>query len=735
MRLRVFTPDIVEVTYGPSATLPPTDPLAVVASPSGTPWTAAETSKDITLRTSALVVTVARSTGSVRFADLSGRVYLAEADDGGKSLTPAVVGGQPTLRSRQGFVLQPGEAVYGLGQHPGSPLDYRGTKVHLQQENRDVAVPVLLSSRGYGVFWDNPAVTDVDAGATIPGGLTWTSEAADAIDYYFIGGPALRDVVARYRWLTGPAPMLAEWTWGFWQCREHYETQQELLGVVAEYRRLHLPLDGIIQDWQYWRPGGWGSDEFDPTRYPDPAAMVRTVHDEHAHIIISIWPRFDLGLANLAALEKAGAVYPKVYPNVYPKGEGKWYDPFNPEGRRLYWKFLSQHLFSIGIDGWWMDASEPELGGHWGELRDVTTAAGSGARVFNAYPLEHTTGVYQGQRAESSAKRVFILTRSAWAGQQRNAAVTWSGDTTGTWAVFRQQIPAGLDFVMSGIPYWNTDIGGFFGGNPQDPAYAELFTRWFQFGAFCPMFRVHGTGGPKEVWRFPKATQAVLADFIRLRYHLLPYIYSDAWSVTHDNASMLRPLVMDFQNDARVLNIPDQFLFGPSIMVCPVTEPGAKARSVYFPAGTHWCDFWTGAVVSGGHTLTVPVNIRTLPLFVRAGSIIPYGPSEEYARQKTDPIELRVYRGADGHFTLYEDSGDGYAYEHGAYATIPITWDEHRQTLTIGRREGSFPGMPQTHRFHIVWVSPGHGVGLAPSANPDAKVTYTGKPLTLSPES
>jgi alpha-D-xyloside xylohydrolase len=731
LKLRVFSPRVVEVIYAPGDSLPQTKSLSVIGRPTRTSWKLAETKEEISLSTDELAVRVNRASGAIGFYDKTGKPVLIEKTDGGKTLTPAHVGVIDTLRSEQVFELPPDEAIYGLGQHPDAPMNYRGAKLHLQQENRIVAVPVLLSSRGYGILWDNPAVTDVDAGTIDKSVLSWTSEAADAIDYYFIYGPEGDAVVAAYRELTGAVPMFPKWTWGFWQCRERYKTQKELLGVVAEYRKRGIPLDGIIQDWQYWPPGAWGSHEFDPTRYPDPTSMVKQVHESNAHIIISIWPRFDLGLANTDELDKAGSLYPPVYPNVYPQGKGKWYDPFNTEGRRLYWNFLSKNLFTRGFDGWWMDASEAELGGKWGEMRDLTTAAGSGAKVFNAYPLMHSTGVYQGQRAETSDKRTFILTRSAFTGQQRNAAVTWSGDTHGDWQTFKKQIPAGLNFVATGIPYWNTDIGGFFGCNPDDPKYTELFTRWFQFGAFCPMFRVHGTDKPKEMWRFDADTQKILIAYDQLRYHLLPYIYSVSWMVTDRNYTMMRPLVMDFRTDANVFNIPDQFLFGPALMACPVTKAGAAKRGVYLPAGTSWIDFWTGETYQGGQKIEAPSPIETMPLFVRAGSIIPYGPDIQYAEQKADPIELRVYRGADGAFTLYEDEGDNYNYEKGAYSTIPIQWNEAKQTLTIGKRQGEFPGMLKQHTFHIVWVSPGNGVGVSSTATADAVVSYDGTALNV----
>ena len=396
------------------------------------------------------------------------------------------------------------------------------------------------------------------------------------------------------------------------------------------------------------------------------------------------------------------------------------------------------------MDGWWLDASEPELIGKWGEYRNFQTAGGPGAAVFNAYPLMHTTSIFEGQRKESSDKRVFTLTRSAYAGQQRNGAVTWSGDIKGNWDVFAKQISAGINFTLSGIPYWNTDTGGFFGGSPTDPKYAELFTRWFQFSAFCPMFRVHGSATEdgveptqkdkpgKEMWQFAPETEKILIDYDKLRYHLLPYIYSVAWKVTHENSTMMRGLVMDFRNDPQVYNIPDQYLFGPAIMVNPVTHAGAETRKVYLPAGTSWTDFWTGQSTPGGQSVDAAAPIGTLPLYVRAGSIIPYGPEVQSAMEKEDPIELRVYTGADGSFTLYEDEGDNYNYEKGAYATIPFTWDEKAKTLTIGARQGQFPGMLAARTFRVVFVSPQHGAGLDTTGKADKDVSYDGTAVTVA---
>jgi alpha-D-xyloside xylohydrolase len=721
-RVEVWGEGAIRIIHTSARKIPQISSLSVIGKPATSQWRLVTGNSTIHVLTPKVEVRIDRTTGAVRFIDMEGETILNESAAGSASGTV-----------EQQFELAGQEAVYGLGQHQDGVMNYVGTRVHMQQENRIVAVPVLLSSKGYVVLWDNASVTDVDAGKTDGNILRWSSEAGEAVDYYLLYGPEPDEAIAAYRKLTGSAPMMARWTWGFWQCRERYSSQKQLLEVVAEYRKLGVPLDGIIQDWQYWEAGGWGSHVFDPNRYPDPAGMVKAVHDANAHIIISVWARFDKGTGHLAELEKGGAIYPPVYPNVYPKGEGKWYDAFNPEGRRIYWKQLSEKLFARGFDGWWLDASEAELGGKWGEMREVTTAAGPGKKVLNAYPLMHTTGIYHGQREETSDKRAFILTRSAYTGQQRNAAVTWSGDIKGSWEVFRSQIPAGLNFVATGIPYWNTDIGGFFGGDAADAAYAELFTRWFQYGAFCPMFRVHGTGQPKEIWRFDTTTQKIMADYIRLRYRLLPYIYSVSWKVTSEGYTMMRPLVMDFRGDKEVYGIADEYMFGPSLLVCPVTEPNARSRRVYLPKGTEWFDFWTGKSYTGGQTIEATSLRETMPLFVKAGAIIPLGPDVQYASEKpADPLELRIYRGAGGEFTLYEDEGDNYNYEKGALARIRFRWDEDKKELVIGPREGQFPGLLKERTLRIVWVAAGHGSGIAPATKTDKEVRYSGQVMKIS---
>jgi|GEM_PF-205249 len=743
-RVEIWGDRVARVIHTPTTTMPTLSSFSVNATPASTSWQFQNSGGYLLLSTASITARVEIATGRVNFLDNSSSTILSESASG-TSLQATTVG-SPAVASYvvgQKFDLTTGEAIYGLGQHQQGIWNYVGQSVTLLQKNMEVGVPVWLSNKGYAVLWDNPAVATVDVGKTTAGQLSWSSEAGDAVNYYFCYGPEPDQAIADYRALTGPAPMFGRWAWGYWQSKERYQTQQELLGVASQYRSLGIPIDGIIQDWRYWpdsynsttQTGGWGSHDFDPTRYPDPATLMSTLHSEHFHTLISVWAKFDVtssgvSIPNLQQLEAVNGAYPQVIPYVYPAGQGKWYDPFQPAARSVYWQEISQKIFSFGWDGWWLDASEPELSGKWGEYRNFNTASGSGAKVYNAYPLMHTMGVYQGQRGETSQKRAIILTRSAYAGQQRNAAITWSGDLSSTWAVFAAQIPAGLNFVLSGIPYWNTDIGGFNSGDPSTAAYAELFTRWFQYGAFCPMFRVHGTNYAKEVWRFPTSTQPILINYINLRYRLLPYIYSVAWKVTNEGYTMMRPLVMDFRSDAQANGIGNQFMFGPSIMVNPVTTSGATSRSVYLPTGTTWYDFWTGSTVAGGQTITANAPIQTMPIYVRAGSIIPVGPSIQYAMQSQDPIELRVYPGANGAFTLYDDEGDNYDYESGQRTTIPFSWDDTAKTLTIGARQGSFPGMLTQRTFRIVFVKTGHGSDIT-TVPADAVVTYNGNALAI----
>lgn len=543
------------------------------------------------------------------------------------------------------------------------------------------------------------------------GVLDFQSEASEGIDYTFVYGPSLDGVIGEYRHLTGEAPLPPKWALGFWQSKEHYASQQEWQEVTREYRARKHPIDVLVQDWLYWDPvWPWGSHQFNPANYPDPAAGLAELHRRHIHMPISVWGLFQAGKPgypdrNREALEARQDLLPD---NL--RGDGmRFYDAFKPAARRLYWEQIRDELFSKGFDGWWLDASEPEVD-MW-KFREARTAAGPGALVLNAYPLMHTIGVFQGQLAADPNRRPVILTRSAYAGQQRTGAITWSGDIAASWQVFQKQIPAGLNFCLSGIPYWTTDIGGFFVPNyvfPQgasDPAYRELFTRWFEYGAFCPIFRVHGTDIAKEMWRFGPDTERVLDKYDRLRYRLMPYIYSQAWQVTHNGGTLMRALAMDFPGDAEARERKDEFLFGPSLLVCPVVQPGAQTRDVYLPGGTDWFDFWTGKKVSGGRTIHADAPIDRMPIFVRAGAIVPMGPDIQYVDEKpADPIDVRVYGGADGRFELYEDAGEGNAYRAGRYATIPFTLQGH--TLRIGKRAGAFPNMLARRTFRV-WTPAG----------------------------
>jgi alpha-D-xyloside xylohydrolase len=452
--------------------------------------------------------------------------------------------------------------------------------------------------------------------------------------------------------------------------------------------------------------------------------------------MISVWPYFRPGSQVYNEMDKRGFFIDKTkVSGFHPAGQAL-YDAFNPEARKSYWNLMNMALFQIGIDAWWLDTTEPETEGRETNILVTNkTALGNGARYANLFPLMTTPGVYEGQRTASNQKRVFILSRSAFAGAQRNAVAVWSGDVNSDWVFFKKQIPAGLNYSLSGLPYWTTDIGGFVSGDPDDPAYRELFIRWFQFGTFNPILRVHGTrsNDQNELWSYGPESQKILTSFDRLRYRMLPYTYSLAWKTTSDCYTPMRALVMDFREDARAANIGDQFMFGPALLVNPVTEAGATARRVYLPAAK-WYDFWNGDSIEGGRAVDAAAPLDRLPLYVRAGSILPLGPDIEWSTEKpADPIELRIYRGGDGDFILYEDESDNYNYEKGIYATIPFRWDDARQTLTIGERKGQFPGMLQTRSFRIVFVGKNHGVSISPEERPDKIVQYSGQSMVVTP--
>uniref|UniRef100_A0A7C4FHN1 Glycoside hydrolase family 31 protein n=1 Tax=Ignisphaera aggregans TaxID=334771 RepID=A0A7C4FHN1_9CREN len=613
-------------------------------------------------------------------------------------------------------------ALYGLGQHAGysahGVFNYRNHTVYLVQRNTDIAVPLLVSTAGYGILWDMYSMGVVESRGNI---LRVWFEAGDYLSYFIIYGPELDRVIAGYRWLTGKAAMLPRYAFGYWQSKERYASQDEIVSVTKMFREKGIPIDIIVQDWRYWGDYGWNAFRFDERFYPDPKKMVEDIHGLGVRIAISIWPVFEKRTGVYAEAEKIGCVM------AGGAEDFGLVNVFKSECREWFWRKISEAFFSIGIDGWWLDASEPEVKplliySTWQKGLDI----GNGEKMvkyLNIYPLLESKAVYEGQRRESN-KRVLILTRSGFAGVQRYGVVNWSGDITGDWTTLRTQLWAGLNYSLSGLPYWTTDIGGFFSGNPDTEGYRELFIRWFQWGAFCPIFRVHGTLYPKEPWRFGKEAEEVLTKYIRLRYRLLPYIYTVAWMVYERDYTIMRPLAMDFREDRNVHNIDDQYMFGPYIMVSPVTTPSTYEREVYLPTGL-WYDFWTGEVLAGGRRVRVRAPLDTLPLHVRAGAILPLAPASiRSAMEPISEVELRVYRGRDAEFAVYMDDGESYDYEKGAYCLIPVKWVEKEKKLVLGDKRGLMD--VGTLKVKIVLVERGRGIGLE-EATPDIEVLYEGK--------
>jgi alpha-D-xyloside xylohydrolase len=732
LKLQVCTDSIIHVLYSPDGNFPKRpDYVVTKTSWFGAQWKLESSPTAATLSTSALKVTIEKDTGAITFAGASGEQLFRDAK---RFMTPEVVNGEKTFRAETvAEMYGTHEGFYGLGQHQAGVWNYHGESVDLSQENTNIAVPMLLSSNGYGIFWNNTSRTRFNNRFVHT--MYISSEVADTIDYYFICGPEFDKIISSYRELTGTAPLFGRWAYGFWQCKNRYKSQEEILGVAQKYRDLHLPADNIVQDWFWWNRKG---EHVFNKNYPDPKGMVDHLHKNNFHLMISVWPFFEPGSKEYEEMDRRGFFIERTKlakPPYHAQGMAV-YDPSNPEARKYYWDLMDKALFKIGADAWWLDTTEPETEGQEENiLLDHKLFIGSGNRYANIFPLMTTRAVYEGQRGVSDQKRVFILSRSAFAGAQRYGVTAWSGDVLSDWLSFKRQIPAGLNFSLSGLPYWTTDIGGFIsGGNLNDPNFRELFIRWFQFGAFSPIFRVHGTRNPdeNELWSYGPEAQKILVHYDNLRYRLLPYIYSLAWKVTSEGYTPMRPLVMDFRQDVNAQNIGDQFMYGPAILVNPVTEPGASSRHLYLPSAK-WYDFWTGASAQGGKFVDVPAPIERMPLYVRAGSIIPLGPEEEYSIQKpADPIELRIYPGEDGDFTLYEDENDSYNYEKGQYATIPIHWNDASRVLTIGERKGSFPGMFANRTFNIVFVGPDHGTGVESLQNPDRAVQYSGREVSVS---
>jgi alpha-D-xyloside xylohydrolase len=898
LKIKVCSPKIIRVINSPNGEFISKESLIVNQKWTKVNWSKEETGSKITIKTSDLMVQLNKITGEIIFLNLKNdSIFKAKAPDRSSFKTYSDKY-ETALSICQGFNLSPDEGIYGLGQFEEGNMNWRNKDVYVCQANRTAVNPFIISTKKYGILWDNYSETQFHDGKD---GMSLRSEVADNIDYYFILGSTMDDVIAGYRKATGAAPMYPKSAYGYWQSKERYISQSNVLSVAAEFRKRQIPIDNIVQDWRYWgETENWSGMVWDKVNFPNPLALTDSLHNVfNMKLMNSIWPCVGMGTELYKELKSKGQIFDKVH-----WSGARLYDAYNPSARALYWKYLAKGLMDKGVDGYWMDGSEPEMTSSGDpyitskEIKDLgKNYLGSFARYLNPYSLVHTQGVYEGQRDKTSEKRVYILTRSAFAGQQRYASTTWSGDIGSNWTIFHNQIAAGINFCMSGIPYWTTDIGGFllsdqggmFPGGGKDPSFSELYVRWFQFGAFCPIFRSHGTSYPREPWQFgDKGSWAyeTILKYDNLRYRLMPYIYSLAWKVTDHGSTIMRGLPMDFPEDKKTYGIGNQYMFGPSIMVCPVTsyttypvkkqedffphtfmfdknneqgklsaefykgknlqdlvvempivEPAitwegavpqelkmsdfttvfigkikpvvtgeyqfvirsngseklwvagqlimdntgntTEKREVakialkggekydirienyqpipgkgnfklewivptgsevekpgftnsYLPQCEGWYDFWTGEKLVAGKMITRATPIEIMPLYVKAGAILPLGPMIQYATEKpADPIELRIYSGADGKFELYEDENDNYNYEKGKYSLIPIVWDDAKKLLTIGSRNGDFEGMIKNRTFKIVLVKPNHGIGLEISTIYDKIIKYIGKEINV----
>jgi alpha-D-xyloside xylohydrolase len=894
LKIQFYTDDIVRIIKYPKNGTADKKTLSVIMdSIPALDIDISEKDNEIFLSSATVKLKISKDNGRIEFLNKMNESVLKET--GNSKFTPVVYDKDSSFSVQQNFELSADEGLYGLGQHQSGYFNYRGKTIELVQSNTDAVNPFLVSTRNYGILWDNYSRTIFKDSTNTTS--IW-SDVGDNIDYYYVYGSNMDKVISGYRTLTGKAPMFGKYAYGYWQSKEHYDTRDELMAVAKKYRKLNYPIDNMIQDWDYWNGHeNWSGMFFDEKLFPRPKEMVDELHKMNYHFIISIWPALGPNTAIYKDMEKNGFLYK-------PTGWAgfKYYDAYNPAANELYWKYLKEGLFTKGLDGWWIDSTEPDLinaltksSTNYEMKKLGSNYLGSFGRYMNPFSLVMTDAVHKNWRKTTSEKRAYILTRSTFAGQQRNAAVTWSGDIGASWEIYRNQISAGVNHSMSGIPYWTFDIGGFLLGSYEgvfinggkDPSYQELYTRMFQLGAFTPIFRSHGSETPREMWEFGKFTPALL-KFDNLRYRLMPYIYSLAWKVTSDDYTIMRGLPMDFSEDKKTYSIDDQFMFGSNIMVCPVTEymyhrppvkskliapeffktkdgktgldaeycsdnmhkvvtktqvdpninidwypgrakyatdsmysirwtgkliptetgkhqfhiksfdkkrifingkelstvyassehyteyinleagkeydlkvevenkqPGAarmklfwktpsdfaneltvenkeKSRQVYLPANTTWYDFWTGETYKGGVSIKSDAPIDKIPLMIRAGSIIPMGPFLQYTTEKTaDPIELRIYAGADGIFSLYEDENDNYNYEKGIYAIIDFSWKDAEKKLTISKRKGEFPGMLKERKIQVVLVNKDHGKGLEISSKVDKEIIYNGEEIVI----
>lgn len=781
LRIAFVTEAIARVTYTEGRPFQMRQSLVVTSQKSFTGYRLEEDTNAFTISTPALTVIVNKKYGAIRFLDAEGKLLMREPDFGGKWLTSKEVyrnvfsnnvpieAGQSidgaranaveyetvfdrhSFEAKLEFVFAEDEALFGLGSHEEGYGNLRGKSRELYQQNMKAVVPYFVSTRGYGVLLDCCSLMTFHDDAL---GSYWWADVVDELNYYVIHGDTFDDITRSYYELTGPVPMLPKWAFGYIQSKERYVNAREIVEVVREYRRRRIPLDGIVLDWKSWPNGsGWGQKSFDPIRFPEPIAFIDELHAMSARLMVSIWPIMTGGCEDQRELLERNLML----------GNQSTYNAFLPEARECYWEQAARGLFAHGVDAWWCDCTEPFEADWSGAVKPephTRLAINTGeskryldAGEINAYSLLHSQGIYEGQRSSNPAKRVVNLTRSSYAGQHRYGTITWNGDICATWETLRRCIPEGLNFCATGEPYWTVDIGGFFiDNNPKlwfwrgdykedcrgltdmnalepDPSdtgcrdlgFWELYIRWIQYGVFLPMFRSHGTDAAREIWRFGEEGGLfydIIAKYIRLRYELMPYIYSLAAQITLSSYTLMRAIPLDFPDDLNTHHITDQYLFGPSLLVCPVTQPmyygigsqpipdGAKARAVYLPTGCCWFNFWDGTLYEGGQTIVADAPLQTIPLYVRGGSILPMTQAMQYVDEMPDaPYEMRVYCGADAEFTLYEDAGDSYDYEKGSFALIHLRWIEEKKELTISLRHGTFPELVTEREYRVSFIS------------------------------
>ena len=749
MKVKICADNMVEVKYTELPVFMDKASLVITNEWKTTPdFTVAETATEITITTAKLNIVVNKLSNSVKYTDLKGNVILSEDDSQSKSMKEATIAGIDTYICSSKFKSPKDESLYGLGCHPEDSLsvNYKGRNQEMAIKYMTGAIPVLLSTKGYGLLWDNYSASNFYGAENANTKFKYESESGTLVDYYFIYGPSFDNIIASYRNATGNAPMFPKWSFGLFQSQDRYKSQAEILSVKDKYRNGKIPVDVIVQDWFYWEPNVIGSHVMWPERYPDPKAMVDELHKANIHAMISIWPVFSKGTTPYNQMAHSGGMTDILWFNVMTEIMDGYYDAHSAQARDLYWKQAKDSLVGrYGWDAWWVDQCEPDNGNDLDLRRKSHFAIGRGIDYMNTYSLMHSTGLYDHWRKDIPNKRAFFLIRQAFAGQQRNAATLWSSDITCTWKAYKAQVPQAINACASGIPYWTSDIGGYhlnwLAPDWKTPSNRELFTRWFQFGVFSPIFRIHGKGERalfSDNWDAPM--KANLLRYDNLRYRLLPYIYSLSSKVTNEGYTILRSLAFDFREDTGIKSIPDEYMFGSAFLVSPVTErmyslPNSKnikkTRKVYLPKSANWYDFWTGKLIAGGQTIDAAAPIETLPLYIKAGSIVPMGPYLQYATEKVaDPIEIRVYTGADADFVLYEDENDTYNYEQGKFSTIALNWNEASKTLTIKDRKGEFPGMLKDRTFRIVYVTTTNGKGIEPAAKAQT-VKYSGQEISI----